>query len=152
MARPRRILVVDDDATLRETLLEVLTEDGFDVRSAADGAKAIEQLRSWRADLVILDLMMPGMDANAFRMAQRAARRDPAPILILSAAPGLHQAGKQIEAADVVAKPFRLNDLLAAVERALGGRGGGPAREPGKSTYRSAGPSLKRQSPYHFSR
>jgi DNA-binding response OmpR family regulator len=85
-------------------------------------------------------------------MAQRASLGDPAPILILSAAPGLHQAATQIEAAEVVAKPFRLNDLLAAVERALGGRGAGPAGEPGKSTYRSAGPSLKRQSPYHLSR
>lgn len=114
----QRILVVDDDATLRETLTEVLTEDGFDVRSARDGREALDQLKGWRADLVVLDLMMPVMDADAFRQAQeRAGRRTP--LLIVSAAPRLDEAAVRLGAVGVVAKPFRIGELRRQVARGL---------------------------------
>lgn len=115
---PQRILVVDDDATLRETLAEVLAEDGFEVRSARDGREALDQLDGWSADLVILDLMMPIMDADAFQRAQeRAGRRTP--LLIVSAAPHLAEAAARLGAVGVVAKPFRIGELREKVARGL---------------------------------
>lgn len=114
----QRILVVDDDATLREMLTEVLTEDGFDVRSARDGREALQQLDGWTADLVILDLMMPVMDADAFRAAQERAGRRTA-LLIVSAAPRLDEAAARLGAVGVVAKPFRIGELREQVARGL---------------------------------
>jgi len=117
--RGRRILVVDDDATLRETLAEILTEDGFEVRGARDGREALDQLETWPADLVVLDLMMPVMDADAFNAAQqRAGRRTP--ILIVSAAPHLSEAADRIGAVGIVSKPFRIHELREKVIRGLG--------------------------------
>lgn len=114
----QRILVVDDDATLRETLTEVLTEDGFEVRSARDGREALDQLAGWPADLVVLDLMMPVMDADAFRDAEaRAGRRTP--LLIVSAAPRLDEAAARLGAVGVVAKPFRIGELREQVAQGL---------------------------------
>ena len=116
----QRILVVDDDATLRETLTEVLTEDGFEVRSARDGREALDQLSGWSADLVILDLMMPVMDAEAFQRAQaRAGRRTP--LLIVSAAPRLAETAARLGAVGTVAKPFRIGELREQVSRGLRG-------------------------------
>ena len=76
---PRRILVVEDDPSLRETLAEVLEDDGHEVRVAEDGEAALEAIHEWTPELIVLDLMMPRMDGYAFRQAQRAAcgnRRD----------------------------------------------------------------------------
>jgi len=114
-----RILVVDDDATLRETLAEILSEDGFEVRGARNGQEALEQLEEWRADLVVLDLMMPVMDADAFSAAQQKAGRA-IPMLIVSAAPHLLEAADRLGAVGVVAKPFRIHELREQVTRGLG--------------------------------
>jgi DNA-binding response OmpR family regulator len=118
MTRRRRILVVDDDATLRETMAEVLTEDGFEVHGARNGQEALDLLEEWPADLVVLDLMMPIMDADAFNAAQlKAGRRTP--ILIVSAAPHLTEAADRLGAVGVIAKPFRIRDLREQVTRGL---------------------------------
>lgn len=114
----QRILVVDDDPTLRETLTEVLREDGFEVRSARDGREALDQLDGWTADLVVLDLMMPVMDADAFQEAQQQAGRQ-TPLLIVSAAPRLGEAAARLGAVGVVAKPFRIGELREQVARGL---------------------------------
>ena len=120
-----RVLVVDDDPSLRDTLSEVLGDEGYDVRSAANGQEALAALGTWDADLVILDLMMPTMDAYAFRAAQRDAGTRLTPLLILSAAPGLTDAAQDLGAVGVVPKPFRLSDLLTAVATTLASDGAG---------------------------
>src|SRR5687768_5756527 len=66
----RRILVVEDDNTLRETIGEVMADDGHEVRLARNGHEALEHLAGWDAEVVILDLMMPRMDAYEFRAIQ----------------------------------------------------------------------------------
>src|SRR5919109_2640189 len=119
-ATGKQILVVDDDRTMRETLGEVLTDEGYDVETAADGHEALQQLRERPADLVILDLMMPVMDAFAFR--SELARRGPldgCAVLVVSAAPNLEQAVRRLDATDAIAKPFRLDVLLDRVEELL---------------------------------
>jgi DNA-binding response OmpR family regulator len=119
MGSANRVLVVDDDEGLRETLGEVLTDDGFDVRGAWNGRDALEKLDDWEADVVILDVMMPVMDAYGFQSSlQEQSRRVP-PLILLSAAPGLTAAADELGAVGVVSKPFRLNDLLAEVRRVV---------------------------------
>ena len=123
MTRASRVLVVEDDQTLRETLGEVMSDDGHEVRLAMDGREALELLSGWEADLIILDLMMPRMDAYRFREVQRRNAIAPdARVLILSAIPDLDTAGRQLEADAWVAKPFLLDPMLDVINDLLGRR------------------------------
>ena len=121
--RTGRILVVEDDELLPEALAEVLTDDGHEVRTATNGAEALGELETWEAEVIVLDLMMPVMDGFAFRDEQR--RRDlraDVPVLVLSAVRDLDGAADRIAAAASLAKPFRLEDVLASVSALLGAR------------------------------
>src|SRR4051794_12204641 len=66
MCRMTQILVVEDDDAIRGLVSDVLRDDGYQVREATNGIEALEQLRSGRPDLIVLDLMMPVMDGWAF--------------------------------------------------------------------------------------
>ena len=115
----RQILVVDDDPTLRETLGEVLTDEGYIVKTAADGYEALERLRTWSADLVIIDVMMPVMDAYAFRTEQlRRGWSGDGAMLLVSAAPNLEETARRLDAA-ALAKPFSIDALLDRVQALL---------------------------------
>jgi CheY-like chemotaxis protein len=114
--RSGRVLVVEDDELLREALAEVLMDDGHEVRTAMNGVEALGALESWQPEVIVLDLMMPVMDGYAFRDEQR--RRDlglDVPVLVLSAVRDLDAAADRVQAADHLAKPFRLEDVLASV-------------------------------------
>ena len=120
MTAPGRILVVEDDEMLRLALLEVLGDEGHEARAAAHGAEALEILDGWDPELVVLDLMMPVMDAFEFRDRQR--RRGAAPdarILVLSAARDLDGAAQRLDANAYLGKPFRLDEMLSTVDRLL---------------------------------
>ncbi len=119
MAPANRVLVVDDDEGLRETLGEVLTDDGFEVRVAWNGRDALEKLDDWEPDVVILDVMMPVMDAFGFQSSLEERSRRVPPLILLSAAPGLSSAASQLRAVAVVPKPFHLHDLLEEVHRVV---------------------------------
>ena len=82
--RVEEILLVDDERTIRGSLSRLLREAGFSVRVAANGAAGVEAFRSRRPDLVLLDVMMPGMDGYAVCEAMRSADRE-TPIVFLSA-------------------------------------------------------------------
>ncbi len=106
------ILVVDDERDLRDTIAEVLSDEGYDVEEAGDGAEALTKARQVHPALVLLDLMMPGMNGWEFRTRQRG---DPdlaaIPVIVVSAlgkVPG-------VDAAAYLQKPFELDDLLNAV-------------------------------------
>lgn len=109
-----KVLIVDDEFDIRQAVAEVLAEEGHQVVSAGDGAEALACLRDFHAQLVLLDLMMPGMNGWEFRAAQKG---DPElrsiPVVILSA---LGREGG-IDADGFMQKPFDLDDLLAAVRR-----------------------------------
>lgn len=128
-----RILVVEDDLTLRETLVEILIDDGHDVRAAAHGGEAIDQLAGWEPDLILLDLMMPTVDADEFRAQQRRLGIvSGAKTLILSAARDLESSAARLEADAWLAKPFGLEDVLRTVAALLGedaDQRDGPARQ-----------------------
>jgi two-component system response regulator MprA len=110
------ILVIEDDAGIRETLSEFLRSEGFRVDLACDGAEGLERLAARRPDLVLVDLLMPGMCGRQFLARLRA---DPStrslPALLMT---GSRSAGAAAEAADaVLVKPFELDELLSAIGR-----------------------------------
>lgn len=111
-----RVLIVDDEFDIRQAVAEVLAEEGHQVLSAGDGAEALAYLREFHPNLVLLDLMMPGMNGWEFRAAQQGDP-DPElrsiPVVILSA---LGREGT-IDADGFMQKPFDLDDLLSTVQR-----------------------------------
>ena len=113
----KRVLVVDDDADIRETVRLILADEGYEVDDAADGSAALAQLRSGaRPDVILLDLMMPVMNGWQFREAQQA---DPLlaaiPIIVISADARLRDQATQF-GGRFLAKPVDIESLLAAIE------------------------------------
>jgi two-component system response regulator MprA len=119
-----KILVVDDERAVRESLRRALELEGYEVELAADGAEAIEQLGSnGQADAVVLDVLMPGMDGlEVCRYLRRAGNTTPVLMLTARDAVGDRVAGLDAGADDYLVKPFALEELLARV-RALLRRG-----------------------------
>ncbi len=115
-----QILVIDDDSDVREIVTFVLAADGHEVRCAADGVAALEELRrGGRPSLILVDMMMPRLDGEGF---MRALRRDPLlaeiPVVILTAHTGAREKAAALGAAGCLVKPVELSDLLATVEHA----------------------------------
>ena len=117
----KHLLVVEDEANIRELVAAWLRDEGFTVTTAANGAEAMEHLRVVRPDAIVLDLMMPIMDGWAFAEAcHRLALPVRIPILVVSAAYGLPQAAERLRPFGVracLAKPFDLDVLTATVRR-----------------------------------
>jgi CheY-like chemotaxis protein len=112
-----RILVIDDDSDIREVVGEALQFAGYQVATARDGREGLASARSFRPDLILLDLMMPGMSGWEFRAAQlRDAALSRIPVVVVTALG--HDPDIQVSA--VLSKPFRLDDLLVQVRRFSG--------------------------------
>ncbi len=115
-----RILVVDDDALIRETLATALGDEGYAVRVAPDGRAALTALGNWRPDVIVLDLMMPVMDGATFRAAQRSvAATAQIPVIVLSAAHQVQSRAAHLDPAAIFTKPFDLGALLDAIANVL---------------------------------
>lgn len=127
MSDGRRILVVEDDESLRETIGEILVDEGHDVRLAADGRLGLDSMDGWTPDLIILDIMMPTMDAFAFRAEQLHDNPRRPAVLVLSATSDIASAARDLNADAFVSKPFVLQGLLAVVHRLLTEVDPGPA-------------------------
>lgn len=115
-----RVLVVEDQRDLAALLAHNLTLEGFEVRTVEDGREVLGLVRSWAPDLVLLDLMLPGMDGFEVPRGIRAASCD-LPVLILSAR-GEEQdkiRGFRLDADQYVTKPFSLLELLERVHALL---------------------------------
>lgn len=113
-----RVLVVDDDPDIRDLLISVLSDDGYEAESARNGRDALEVLDRWPADVIVLDLMMPVMDGWTF--AKRMKEKWSIPFVVLSAATDVTRHAELMGAADVVAKPFDLEQLLPCIARVIG--------------------------------
>jgi CheY-like chemotaxis protein len=117
----KRILVVDDEPTIRELIAEFLREWGYHVETAVNGAEALQRMRRRLPDVIVLDLMMPLLDATGFVELKRLKPRfDSVPVLLVTAAFGAAEAGQRLGAHAWLAKPFELDDLVNAVERLIG--------------------------------
>lgn len=122
MVMARSILVVEDEPTLRETLVEALETEGFRVTSAGDGRVALERFRADRPDLVLLDLMLP--EISGIDVCRIIRAESPVPIIMLTARGSEVDkvVGLELGADDYVTKPFSLRELSARI-RAVFRRG-----------------------------
>ena len=111
----RTILVVEDEPTLRETLVEALESDGFRVVSAADGREALTQVRAERPDLVLLDLMLPELSGIEVTRIIRAESGVPIVMLTAKDSELDKVVGLELGADDYVTKPFSLRELTARI-------------------------------------
>ena len=114
------ILLVEDDATVRETVGVYLRRAGYEVRCVADGASAVEEFAARGADLVLLDLMLPQLGGFDVLRRVRALRRE-TPGIMLTARGQEHERvqGLQVGADDYVTKPFSLRELELRVRSVL---------------------------------
>ena len=115
-----RVLVAEDDPGISEPLVRALSKEGYDVTLVTDGATALSTALAGRADLVVLDLGLPGMDGLEVCRSLRGAGST-VPLLILTARSGEPDfvVGLDAGADDYVAKPFRTGELLARIRAAL---------------------------------
>jgi CheY-like chemotaxis protein len=113
------ILVVDDDPDTRDSLAEILGDEGYRVTGAQNGRDALTYLRVQKPpSLILLDMTMPEMDGWRFRLEQQ---KNPVlsqiPVVILSARQDIREAALTIGAADYLRKPVRIDSLLEIAER-----------------------------------
>jgi DNA-binding response OmpR family regulator len=129
----KRILVVDDEVSIAETLSIVFEDEGFACAVAGNGRIALDEARRERPDLVVLDLMMPVMDGRAMLQAMRAdpSLRD-VPVVVMSAAPALFAELPVLPQA-FLQKPFDIDAMVATAKGFLGVNGA-PKRASPPST------------------
>ena len=127
-ARGRTVLVVEDDAAIRELLHLHLDLAGFAIEEAEDGRKALDRARSTPFDLVLLDVMLPGLDGvSVCRAIRNAGPNVDTPILMLTAREGESDKvlGLESGADDYLTKPFGVRELMARIAALM--RRHGPA-------------------------
>lgn len=115
---PHHILIVDDDPAIRATVSEVLVDEGYSVATATNGAEGLAAVQKVQPSLVLLDMRMPVLDGWGFAKAL-GERGIALPIVVMTAAQESRRWAQEIGTAWVLAKPFDLDELLLAVERAL---------------------------------
>ena len=108
-----RVLVVDDDPQIRHMLATALGDEGHEVREAGHGADGLALVRSWRPDIIILDLMMPTMNGWQFAEAYGSQVGPHVPVIVITAAgPGAIQSAEHLGTiSSVLAKPLNIAEL-----------------------------------------
>ena len=127
----RTMLVVDDDASIRELVADALRDEGYAVETAAGGAQALDMVARAVPDAIVLDIWMPSLDGFDFMRTLRAddKTRD-VPVVAISAAYP-ERAALDLGVQEFVAKPFDVSALVEAVKRAMAttGEGGNESRK-----------------------
>lgn len=116
---PEKILVVDDEISLQETVAYNLKKQGYDVQTTGDGAEALDLAREIKPDLIILDVMLPGLDG--FEICRILRKEMTTPVLMLTARDDEidRVVGLEVGADDYMAKPFSMRELIARVKAML---------------------------------
>ena len=125
-----KVLVVDDEPTVREVVVGYLRRDGHDVSEAPDGTKALELLDAEPPDLVVLDMMLPGV--NGLDVLRRVRQVSDIPVIMLTARAEESDrvSGLELGADDYVVKPFSPRELAARVNGVLRRTNGRQAASP----------------------
>jgi CheY-like chemotaxis protein len=118
----RRIMVVDDEETIADTLALIFSSNGYDARSAYSAEQALEMLEEWRPDLAIIDVVLPGMNGIEFAIFLKASYPD-VHFLLFSGQPGtaglLEDAKRKGYLLEILAKPLHPTFMLATVANML---------------------------------
>ena len=116
---PRKILVIDDEPMIVESVSYNLKQEGYDVMTATDGETGLKLAETGDFDLILLDLMLPGMDG--MEICQTIRKTSEIPIIMLTAKEGEidRVLGLELGADDYVTKPFSMRELMARVKRVL---------------------------------
>ena len=117
MSAAVRVLVVDDDAAIRQFIQIALEGSGYEVATAEDGQEALAAVRAAPPRVILLDMRMPIMDGWAFTRAYRETPPPNAPIVVLTAARDAGEYASDVNADAFLAKPFNLRELLGLVGR-----------------------------------
>jgi two-component system OmpR family response regulator len=127
---PLRVLVVDDEASIADLLSMALRYEGWDIRTAGDGATAVREAREFRPDAVILDVMLPDIDGLEVLRRMRAEWPE-IPVLFLTARDAVEDrvAGITVGGDDYVTKPFSLEEVVARIRGLLRRAGASAARD-----------------------
>lgn len=110
-----RVLVIDDDTSIRQVIAYALADEGYQVDEASDGEAALDLVERQHPDIILLDMKMPGMDGWQFARLYRERYGHQAPIIVLTAAQDAAQRGWDVDAESYVSKPFELEVLVASV-------------------------------------
>jgi CheY-like chemotaxis protein len=114
------VLVVDDDTSILVTVSEILSDEGYSVLTAGNGADALALLAKHTPDVILLDMRMPVMDG--WQLARSLDDRQRAiPLVVMTAAQDARRWAAEIGAASYLAKPFDLGELLEAIAKQLDG-------------------------------
>jgi CheY-like chemotaxis protein len=126
LSRPTHVLIVEDDATQRDLLAEVLRGEGYAVSVASDGAEGLAAARAAAPDVVLLDLMMPGMDGASFLAELRRDEALASARIVLATGVHTTHVTRLLRPDATLFKPYGLRDLLSTIARLAAG-GAGPA-------------------------
>lgn len=132
-----RLLIVDDEMRIRELIKKYAKFEGYEVEEAADGLEALDKCRTGEYDLLILDVMMPGLDG--FSVCREVRKRRPVPVIMLSARGEEYDRihGFEVGIDDYVVKPFSPRELMMRVAAVLKRTGGASTGE--KEVYEQGG-------------
>jgi len=121
--KPASLLIVDDEAPIRDALTKTLEREGYTVDAAQDGALALDLLRKRQFDLILADLRMPKVDGIALLRAVKATTSD-VPVIMITGHGTIDDAVQSLKlgAFDFIQKPFKRQDLLRTIEKALATR------------------------------
>lgn len=117
MPSAARILFVDDDEGIRQFVDMALSDEGYQVRTANDGAAALKLIPEYDPELIVTDMRMPGMDGWAFVRAYRQLPDPHVPVVVVTAARDAAASAREVDADAYLGKPFHLDDLLDLVDR-----------------------------------
>lgn len=118
-ANKQKILIVDDDENIAELISLYLTKECYDTKTVGDGESALEELDAYHPDLILLDIMLPGIDG--YEVCRRVRAKDQTPIIMLSAKGEVFDKvlGLELGADDYMEKPFDAKELVARVKAVL---------------------------------
>ena len=128
----RKVLIIEDENNIAELLHLYLEKEGFETAVAADGGKGVELFRSFRPDLVLLDIMLPVMDG--WSVCRKIREEGNTPIIMLTAKgeTGDKVSGLEMGADDYIVKPFEMKEVLARIHAVLRRFGAEEEECPGK--------------------